>query len=82
MTSDSIGLDLLEQHVARAAEEIARLRAEKRTLEKENRRLTAAAAKTTDGGAWEAERAELRGRVESLVQRLEGLLAVGDASSV
>ena len=71
-------LNQLEERVSRAAEEIGRLRHENRRLEREVQRLRKAGAPSSEGAAaWERERAEVRGRVERLAQRLEELLGEG-----
>ena len=73
----------LEERVAQAAAEIARLRQDNRRLEREVQRLKKAAGPGAEAGAgWERERAEVRRRVERLAQHLEGLLgADGEAAA-
>jgi len=85
-------METLEQRVREAAEEIRRLRTENDALEERietvERELAQAVArgarpdaKEPEGdGAWEQERAEVRSRVERLVQQLEGLIKEAEAA--
>jgi hypothetical protein len=81
MMLDSTGIGDLEQVVGRAVAELERLRGDNRRLREE---LEALRSQSQDGAevAWAAEREALRGRVASLVETLEGLLAAGDAGGV
>jgi chromosome segregation ATPase len=67
----------LEEKVRAAAEELRRLREENRELRAEAERLGEVEAAQPDEGAqrWRSERAEVRTRVERLVEHLEDLLA-------
>jgi len=70
-------LDKLEAQVQNAADRIATLRETNLELEQRITELEAELATARDGGAaeaWQIERAELQGRVERLVARLEDLL--------
>jgi hypothetical protein len=88
-------MELLEQRVREAADEIRRLRGENEALEARietlERELAQAidtdAARAADGrasgqpdAAWEQERAEVRSRVERLVRQLEGLIQEAEAA--
>jgi septal ring factor EnvC (AmiA/AmiB activator) len=82
-------LDLLETTVRRATEEIGRLRADNGTLrdrvdqlEDELARAREAADASPDEAAeaWRTERSEIRGRVEKLTEKLEGLLDASEES--
>lgn len=78
---DSTGIGDLELVVGRAVVELERLRADNRRLREEVESLR---TQVSDGAdvAWVAERDALRGRVASLVESLEGLLAAEDAGGV
>jgi len=81
-------MELLEQRVREAADEIRRLREENEALEGRIETLERELAQAIDSepaadgagapresdGAWEQERAEVRSRVERLVRQLEGLI--------
>jgi hypothetical protein len=71
VTNDWLGS--LEDRVRDAAEELRRLRQENDELRARAERLEAAPP-AEDGAAWPAERAEIRERVERLVEQLETLL--------
>lgn len=73
-------LDQLESTVKEAAETIEVLREEKSGLARRVEELEASSTKGGKGAgakaaeAWQAERKEIRKRVEKLTKRLEGLL--------
>lgn len=71
------GIEQLEAAVRRALSEIHRLRNENATL-RERSELAQLAQPTQpidEAGAWARERADLRQRVQNLVDQLEALLA-------
>jgi chromosome segregation ATPase len=77
-------LEELESAVRQTGETIATLRREKADLEAQVKELQAGAGSDSGEGsgesgddgaaAWKEERQEIRGRVEKLTERLEGLL--------
>jgi FtsZ-binding cell division protein ZapB len=71
-------LDTLETRVREAADRLEMLRERNTELEARVAELEGELAATKlapEAAGWEAERAELRRRVEKLIARLEGLLA-------
>lgn len=68
-------LDDLEEKVREASEEIRRLRAENRDLEKKIESLQKSAG--SDGADWREERQAIRKRVEKIVGGLEKIVASG-----
>jgi regulator of replication initiation timing len=67
-------LESLESRVRDAVEQLGELREENRTLRDRVKNLETRLAATAASG-WEAEREEVRRRVEALTARLEGLAA-------
>jgi peptidoglycan hydrolase CwlO-like protein len=71
-------LDVLEEKVREASERLGELKEENRALTQKVEELESQLAATSaDGGArdWEAEREEIRRRVEKLTLGLEALIA-------
>ncbi len=68
------GIEQLEAAVRRALSEIHRLRNENATL-RERSELAQPTQPIDEAGAWARERADLRQRVQNLVDQLEALLA-------
>ncbi len=70
-------LQELEDRVEAAIQEIDRLRRDNKSLkaraEKVTQQLAATKGGAASGGAWQAERAAIRARVEKLVEGLESL---------
>ena len=70
-------LTALEEKVRAAGERLRELRSENATLHRRIEELEerlAAASSSDDAERWVEERQEIRGRVERLVEHLEGLL--------
>ena len=72
-------LDGLEARVRDAVARLGEMKEENRTLrerieELEGQLAAAAGAGASDAGPWQAEREEVRRRVEALAERLEGLV--------